>query len=238
MSVIRSFANACEVRPTLLGLLVALVATITAGCLRTTAFQCETNSECGAGGTCEPVGYCSVIDPACASGSRFSDTAGSRANQCVEGSSLVDGATDSPVGGDAPSDAPNVGCPGTYATISGGQAGRVYRLVTSSNWDTHRAFCAATSASAYLAIPDDLGELQAIATLAATPRFWIGISDLATENTWLTTKGAAAVFLPWETNAPDNGPPPENCVEMVSATSQINDERCNTQMPAVCECEP
>ena len=77
-----------------------------------------------------------------------------------------------------------------------------------------------------------------MATLAATNVFWVGITDAATENTFLTVKGTAQTFLPWAAGAPDNGPPPENCVEIVSASSQINDERCSTQLTAICECEP
>jgi len=214
-----------------------LVMVLAGGCLRSTEYRCSANSECGSNGTCESVGFCSFPDGACASGERFGDSAGELANQCT-------GMTGGDAGVDAPPidgmmvDAPTVGCPGQYMTITGGQGTHRYRLATSRNWTEQRTFCAATSSSAYLAVPDDLGELQALAVLAAAPRFWLGITDAATENTWLTVKGAPQTFLPWETGAPDDGPPSEECVEGVSATSQINDERCNTQYVAVCECEP
>lgn len=212
-----------------------------ASCLRTTEFRCGNNAQCGGAGTCEAVGYCSFPDAECPSGVRFSDTAGTYANQCVgDTPPQVDAAVDGPVGVDAPVDGPvTSGCPAGYNTLTGGEGNHLYRLVTGSeDWTTQRSFCTATSTSAYLAIPDDLGELQAIATLAGAARFWVGITDSATENTWLTVKGAAATFLPWVAGAPDNNPPGEDCVEVVSATSQINDERCNTKYVAVCECEP
>ncbi|MEO7093368.1 MAG: lectin-like protein [Polyangiales bacterium] len=217
---------------------LVLVALSSAACLRTTEFHCTTNAECGASGVCVPDGLCSVTDMGCTSGLRYSDTAGSRANDCVGGGGAVDARVDGP-GVDAAIDAQISGCPGQYNTIVGGQGTHRYRLLTASDdWAMQRSFCAATSSSAYLAIPDDLTELQAIATLGAAARFWVGISDLATEGVYVTVRTTAQTFLPWETGAPDDGPPSEDCVEVVSATSKINDQRCNTQYVAVCECEP
>ncbi len=218
-----------------LAIIIALLGT---ACLRTTEFHCFTNAECGASGVCVPSGLCSLADASCSSGLRFSDTAGSRANQCVDGNGGVDARVDAPGAIDSSVDAPPAGCPGGYNTITGGQGTHRYRLVASDDWAGHRTFCGATSSSAYLAIPDDLGELQAIATLAAAGRFWVGVSDLTTENTFVTVRNTPQTFLPWEAGAPNNGPPTENCVEVISATSQINDERCNTNYVAVCECEP
>jgi len=228
-----------------LNLVIVMLAMGSGACLRSTEYRCSTNAECGAGGTCETVGYCSFADGQCPSGERFGPSAGELANQCTGSTGtdggLIDSPIDSPMTIDAAIDAPiTVGCPGNYATITGGQGTHRYRLIGgAANWNQQRDFCVATTASAYLAVPDDLGELQALATLAAVSRFWVGITDSAVENTWLTTKaGAPATFLPWVTGAPDDQNPGEDCVEVVTATSQINDERCNTQYVAVCECEP
>ncbi len=218
--------------------LLVLAGLLAASCLRTTEFHCTANAECGASGICVPEGLCSVTDQGCASGLRYSDTAGGHANDCVGGGGAVDARVDGPPV-DGSIDGATTGCPAGYTTLIGGQGTHRYRLVTATDtWDTQRTFCTATSASAYLAIPDDLGELQAIATLGAAARFWVGISDQATENVFRTVKNTAQTFLPWEAGAPDDGPPSEDCVEIVSATSQINDQRCNTQLVAVCECEP
>ncbi len=218
---------------------IVLVA-LTSGCLRSTEYRCSTSSECGANGTCESVGFCSFPDGQCASGGRFGTSAGELANQCTGtsgGDAGIDASNDAPI--DSAIDAAPAGCPVQYVAITGGQGTHRYRLVSSAdNWMQHRDFCQTTTTSAYLAIPDDLGELQALATLAGAQRFWVGLTDSATENTWLTTKGTAAPFLPWITGAPDDQNPGEDCVEVVSALSQINDERCNTQYVAVCECEP
>jgi Lectin C-type domain len=216
--------------------LAALGATLCAtACLRTTEFHCTTNADCGASGVCAPMGLCSIADSLCPGGLRYSDTAGSQANECVGGG----GGVDAPTSIDGGPDAPPAGCPAGYNTIPGGQGTHRYRLLTATDdWQTQRAFCAATTSSGYLAIPDDLTELQAIATLGAANRFWLGISDLATENVFLSVKNLPQTFLPWEGGQPNDGPPSEDCVEVESSSARINDERCNTKYVAVCECEP
>lgn len=219
--------------------LVILTALLATSCLRDTSFTCSRDADCGAGGTCEPgVNYCSVVDHTCPSGSRFVSSAGSYAGTCVRDDGATDaGRTDAPAT-DAASDAPT-GCPANYQTIAGGQGTHRYRVInTTDTWQTQRGVCATSSSSAYLAIPDDPAELAAIATLSASSSVWVGISDTATENTFLTVKGAAATFLPWDNGQPDDQGPGEDCVIIRSSSSKLRDERCNTDYRAVCECEP
>jgi hypothetical protein len=212
----------------------------TTACLRSTAFQCDTNADCGAGGTCAAVGFCSFPDPECASGERYADSAGTYANECVGGVTGDAGVDGSSIFDAPPGDGPILaGCPIGYNTISGGQGTHRYQLITTtSNWSTQRDACAATSSSAYLAIPDDANELSALATLGATTMFWVGISDTGTEGTFLTVTGAVPPFLPWGPDQPDNnaGGPGEDCV--AATATQLSDERCQTNLRAICECEP
>lgn len=218
-----------------------LVVSLTLGagaCLRSTEYRCSTNTECGTGGTCESVGFCSFPDTGCTSGERFGDSAGPLANQCTGTSGIDGGPIDSPPIDGVMIDGPPAGCPGDYVTITGGQGTHRYRILPAGNWLQQRDMCIATTTSAYLAIPDDLGELQALATLAAAARFWVGITDTANEGTWVTTKGTPQTFLPWEPGAPNNGNNQDDCVDANMATSQFKDERCNTQNIGVCECEP
>ncbi len=219
---------------------LVLVALASVSCLRETSYRCSSNTECGNGGTCEPgVGYCSVSDSTCSSGSRFSSSAGSYANQCVGAESPSDAHGGDAPASDAPIDAPIIGCPSPYTTITGGQGTHRYQVVLmTANWQNQRAFCVSTTSSAYLAIPDDLAELNAIATLSAATASWVGISDLATENTFLTVKGVAASYLPWASGQPDDQGPGEDCVIIETNGSQLRDERCNNKYRAVCECEP
>ncbi len=215
-----------------------------AGCLRSTEYQCSGNVACSGGGTCESSGYCSFPDGACASGRRYSDAAGTLGSTCVDGENQtidasidIDGPSTDAVLPDA-----QVGsaCPGTYAAIAGGQSGHLYRVVTTqSDWGVQEAACRATSPKAHLAIPDDLAELQALDTaIGAAAIYWVGVSDLETEMQWKTVLGAAQTFLPWLAPAPDNQNPGEHCVAALAATHQFNDDRCNTDHPAICECVP
>ena len=58
---------------------------MTVACGGTGVFACTDASECGVSGTCEPNGYCSFPDAACASGSRYGAHAPSGiADVCVE----------------------------------------------------------------------------------------------------------------------------------------------------------
>lgn len=212
----------------MIGKLVLLVALANAACLRSTEYRCTSDSQCDPAGHCEPSGFCSVADPSCASGSRYSDTAGANANQCVgSGPDDHDAGLDPDGGGS---------CPMGYVAVPMGQAGHRYLLRTSSNaWTSQRDAC--SSGATYLAIPDDAAELAAITSLASQ-RVWIGISDRATENTFLTVKDTAALYLPWEPGAP-GGDDRDDCVEAIAGDpARINDERCDRDKPAVCECEP
>lgn len=203
---------------------LALAFVLLAGCLRTTTFPCASDAECGAG-TCESVGFCAFADTTCADGRRFGEHSGTYSGKCV-------GELNGDAGVDAPPPDAVVGCPTDYVTITGGEAGHRYRLRTpSTNWDSHRATCA--SEGGYLAIPGSLVELQGMIALGASPIF-IGISDLATENTWVDVLGAPATFLPWAGGEPDNDAPGEDCVRATSTT--FTDERCSRTARAVCEC--
>lgn len=228
--------------------LLGALASSSVACLRTTEFHCTTSADCGAGGTCQTaVGFCSVSDNECPSAQRYGDSAGSYAGQCVGGGPLtdaqVDSSSDAPPS-DAPGDSVSVGCPAGYAELTGGQTGHLYRLVTpTANWSNQGGFCTSTSASAYLAIPDDAGELAAMVELATSTQFWVGVTDQATEGTWVNTKGAMQTFLPWAANRPNiSSNNSDDCVIAVDnggSAATFTDDRCgSTQLPAICECEP
>jgi hypothetical protein len=82
-------------------LLIALAATV--GCLRQTAFHCETDADCGSG-TCEVVGYCSFADSECPDGRRYGELSGPHAGKCIGATDMPDASFDS--GFDAEIDAP------------------------------------------------------------------------------------------------------------------------------------
>ena len=224
----------------LLGLLVLVLAN--PACLRKTEFQCSDDSACGPAGRCESTNFCSFADPECSSGRRYDQSAGSLAGQCTSGGMTSDGGpVDMPRPIDGPSiDTPPAGCPSGYAAITGGQAGHVYRLVaTADDWTKQQAGCKLTSSSANLAVPDDAVEHNALDALAGA-NYWVGITDAATEMTWLNVLGAPQTYLPWQAPAPDNnaGGQGEDCVESLPAVHMFNDRRCMENLPTICECIP
>jgi hypothetical protein len=209
---------------------VSLLVIALAGCLRSTEFKCQTSTQCGTDGVCESTGFCSLPDPDC--GRRYSPSAGSLANQCVNGGvdAGVDGTTT-----DAPADTPGH-CAG-FQTLSG--APHTYKLVTqAASWDAQVTACTGIDASAYLAIPDDANELAAITTLAGgSAPFWVGVSDRSNEGQWQTVKSTAQTFLPWAPGYPTTSPPNNTFDCVRTATNQFADDKCNVQVPAICECE-
>ncbi len=221
-------------------LLLVFVAA-SAGCLRSTQFQCATDADCGANGVCEAVKFCSFPDDACG-GRRFGDSAGPYANQCTTASSMMPDAGNQ-MGSDSstpPTDgSQSVGCPAGYNVV--GTLPHKYKVLTVPNdWQTQVTACNATSpSSAYLFIPDDATELAAIDAIAGA-QYWVGIDDLQTVNTFVNVKNLPQTFLPWDTGAgePNNGPPPEQCVDAHKANNLIYTDKCSNKYPAVCECDP
>jgi hypothetical protein len=228
--------------------LILLVALASAGCLRSTQFQCSNDTACGASGVCEATGYCSFPDTDCPSGRRYGDSAGGSAGQCTSGGTGSDGGMiDTPVAiiDGRMIDAPvGVGCPSGYAAVAGAEAGHLYKIVTAADtWDAQQLACRATTTAANLFVPNDLAgtELAALDAVVGETSYWIGVNDIVTDGTFVALPdNLAQAYLPWEAGAPSNGVnPPQNCVAVITATNQFNDLRCNnTNLPAVCECVP
>jgi hypothetical protein len=213
-----------------------VTALLASGCIKAAAFECTSDPQCtGAGvqGTCESVGFCSFPDATCASGRRFGDVSGKYTQQCVgEVGNGSDASIDSGI-----TIPDGLGCPVGYATLTG-IPNRAYRRIgTASTWQNQVTACQADGANVYLAVPGDATELQAILTLASTDA-WIGVDDLATENSFVTVLGGAATFLPWAAGQPDDSGGGSDCVMALSASATYDDKRCITAAIAVCECEP
>jgi hypothetical protein len=117
-----------------------------------------------------------------------------------------------------------------------GELRHVYRRIgTGASWTTQRTACA--SDGGYLVIPDDAAELTALTALAAGAETWLGITDVATEGTFLTVRGAPPPFVLWSTGEPNNDPGDADCVRVL-ANGRYADDRCVAGHPAICECDP
>jgi hypothetical protein len=214
-----------------LAMLAMIVAS--AGCLRQTEFKCAQDGDCSTtGAVCEGTGYCSFTDPDCASGRRYGDFSGSYSKQCVGDQLMPDGGTDDGATGDALP----VGCPASYATISGGGS-HVYRALATAEWTSQRDACAADGANAYLAIPDDADEAIGIAALGGAASTWIGIDDRMTENVFQTVRGGTPTYLTWASGEPNNAGD-QDCVSVLAGSGELETNKCTNSYPAVCECEP
>jgi hypothetical protein len=104
-----------RVRALAIALVAAAAPLVLGGCYKFTSFTCGSDTDCGTGGTCEAVGYCSFPDPTCAGG-RFGEYSGPYANQCV-GATSIDAAIDSPRADGPPHDV-------------GGGGGAIKRAIT------------------------------------------------------------------------------------------------------------
>lgn len=196
---------------------VGLAVAAATGCLRDTEFRCMQDSDCEAMGHCEAVGFCSVVDAECATGRRFSESAGQGlASTCVPAAGVSPGR-----------------CPADYVAV--GSSGHRYKRLGMVSWDQARAMCEQASAATYLLIPDDAAELQDLAAIASPP-FWIGLDDLAAPGTFMTVKNVQATFTPWATGEPSTRSGAD-CVRATSAT-QIATDLCSNRRAAICECEP
>lgn len=172
--------------------LLCVLVLANAGCLRKTEFRCETDTACGAGGQCEASGFCSFADGECASGRRYDSSAGPLSGQCTSGDDpTTDGGIDSMgTPDDGSIDSGVTGCPAGYVALSA-VPGHLYKVLPNgANWMTQQAECKLTTSAAYLAVPDTIEELTALDMLAGASNYWIGISDIATEGTWINSRSA------------------------------------------------
>jgi hypothetical protein len=214
----------------------------TAGCLRSTAYKCSSNDQCGAGGVCESTEYCSYADPDC--GRRYGSQSGALANQCVGSNPMIDASTlvDTPQGGSDGSGSGSadaaMGCPSDFMTITGGAPNRKYKLLaTADTWINQKAACANQGTNTWLGFPENTGELTAMDTFAGNNNvYWIGISDLPPATTFVTVKGQTATFLPWEGGTPSSNPN-DQCVEVLRQNATFLNDRCIHTFPAICSCE-
>ena len=231
----------------LLGIVAVVGAIATAAsCLRTTSYKCGSSDQCGAGGVCEDTGYCSFTDGECAEGRRYAEHAGTYSGRCVgelppgqdggPGDTMIDTMPDVPVGN----------CPSTYVAVTGQT--HLYRVISATaGWTTQQGLCDADMGTTYLAVPNDQAELSAILT-TANANAWVGVNDMATEGTYVTSNGGtlAANSALWDgtDSEPDNDPETgtgnnnSHCVVGLQSLGRLADDKCDNMYVAVCECEP
>jgi hypothetical protein len=122
-----------------------------------------------------------------------------------------------------------------------GSANSNYLVVTTpATWPAAEQACAATS-NGHLVVIGDATENALVRGMIADPtRFWMGFSDLATENTWkwLDNTDVLRTDALWDPGQPNDNQTfgGEDCGEM-SGGGLWNDKNCDTNaQPYICEC--
>ena len=223
---------------------------LVAGCRYQGAFMCETSEQCGANATCQPSHYCSFMDPSCASGQKYDETAGPYAGQCV-GEQAVDAGVD--VMPDAAFDVAT--CPVGYNITIASSMSR-YKLVTSqTTFGPHMTNCADDLVNAtHLVIPETLQEIielsRYIDPLNNTGSvFFIGVvqepSAATPSEGWIRFDGQPLNPALWHPDEPDdlNGTEADHYSQVGSFNKEPANERMD-DLPhqaagtgAVCECD-
>ena len=112
---------------------------------------------------------------------------------------------------------------GAYTTLGGIRYREGTELIS---WTAARTACQADGADLW--VPTST---QIFNTFAGD---WVGITDVATENTWITIYGTPATFLPFLAGQPDGGGQ-ENCLR--ATNNQLEDRACTDMRDYVCECK-
>jgi hypothetical protein len=237
-------------------LLFCLLAASPLACLKSNAFTCATDTACtGPGGRCEADGLCSINSSSCSSGREYDKSAGSKAGDCIgEGSGDDGGIDDNQVsegGVDMGIDGPQ-GCPADFETITGGQTGHKYKVISNTNtWSNQQnAQCAAVGT--YMFIANATAELAAVRVFAAAGgvgEVWHGAADQegvplgATEGTFVDvlTNQYATNCINQDCAGPGGitvagNKNPEDCTLTKDDTS-MDVKACNENHATVCECE-
>jgi hypothetical protein len=211
---------------------VFLLALANAACLRSTAFQCASDAECGTGGRCEATSYCSFEDSSCAGNGdrRYGENSGPQANKCI-----------GEVTPDAMGNEPQSTCPAGYAVLpNAGPRMHQYKMIAAAEWANARDTCAAEMT--FLAFPDGANvtdarlEMNALRALAGNGA-WVGVSDIANEGTYITSLNQPVSNVLRQLIDLTNNPFGNDCLVLQNATD-LEDDDCTDMNVAVCECIP
>jgi hypothetical protein len=194
---------------------VAVALFALAACRIEDPFSCALDEHCGANGRCEPVGYCSFPDAACAGGRSYDELAGDDlAGTCVSLES----------------------CPATYASTIPGTSSR-YRVVGQGTaWTAAQDDCADDGSGTHLAVIGSEAERTGLAALL-NGGFWIGFSDRVAEGTFRWVTREASQFTAWTSGQPDDLDGTEDCVEQRRNGSTWQDQSCADLIAYICECD-
>jgi hypothetical protein len=119
-----------------------------------------------------------------------------------------------------------------YQQIAAANNGLYKTVVNGTSWTNAQADCKNDVANAtHLIVLSNQGEVSYMATQLG----WIGLSDRANENQFVTVTGETGDLRPFASGQPDDGGG-EDCVQMKSG-GQLDDDQCGNGHRYVCECD-
>lgn len=196
------------------GAAIALLAL--AACRIHETFPCALDEHCGPSGQCEPAGYCSFPDGACAEGRRYDELAGADlAGRCVS----------------------SAGCPASYTATVPGSSARYRAVLQAAPWPAAQEDCADDGVGTHLVVIGSAIERSGVGALIGDD-LWIGLSDRVTEGTFRWVTGVASPFTAWAAGQPDGGAGGDDCAEQKHMMmAGWHDQPCEEPLPYVCECD-
>jgi hypothetical protein len=217
---------------------------VMAGCRYGGTFLCDTNEECGIGGSCQATThYCSFTDTKCVSGQRYDETAGSYGGVCVGEENGIDAAVFDPTT-----------CPATYNVMIASSSSRYFvRTATTSFWMHHAGCKTDLTGATHLMLPDSTTEISEV--VAATMNMAVGSNEFfvgaaqniaaatAANTGWTRVDGNALDPSFWMPNEPNDGDGneanhAENIASINRSAAMLNDTvGATATSPAICECD-
>lgn len=194
---------------------LVLAALLLGGCSFPTpsdGFACSNNDQCSNGRVCEQ-GFCI------------------RTTEIANDAAVT-------MDADAPIDADPFEAIAAMCTLKGytvdAATGGYYRIsAVAKKWTDAQAECKADVTDAtHLIVLSNAAEV----TFVSSHLGWVGLSDIATEGTFVNVTGETPDERPFANGQPDNGGGNENCVQM-NNPGKLDDDQCGNTHKFVCECD-
>lgn len=202
----------------------ALLVMLLVGCevpVRSRSFACDTTSDCDGDRVCEQ-GFC--VRP----GGGEGEVDAARTGTIDAAPSIDAPAIDAdPFSTVAPM------CMATGYTSTAGLSSLYRSVGTGKSWLDAQADCSDDVAGAtHLIVLSSTAEVSFMASQLG----WVGLSDRATEGTFVTVTGETGDQRPFASGQPDNGGGSEDCVQLKSG-GRLDDDQCGNSHRYVCECD-
>ena len=124
-------------------------------------------------------------------------------------------------------------CPSGYSNIGGGKC--ISFRSTTASWNDQKTYCENNNAK--LVTIRSASENSYVSGYRSSlgVETYIGLSDIATEGTFVWTDGTSPTYVNWGSGQPDNTNGNEDCGVMFANSEQWNDRTCSVTQGATCE---